>query len=99
MMVDNKERIAMQKQCLIVKRCEHEHLVISSALHSQAEQNALNFEFSLVSLNALDWTELPNNECYFLNDGFKHSKRLCKYKQLKKNELPWRVAIEIKYSI
>ena len=54
MMVDNKERIAMQKQCLIVKRCEHEHLVISSALHSQAEQNALIFEFSLVSLNALD---------------------------------------------
>lgn len=54
MMVDNKERIAMQKQCLIVKRCEHEHPVISSALHSQAEQNALNLEFSLVSLNALD---------------------------------------------
>ena len=54
MMVDNKERIAMQKQCLIVKRCEHEHLVISSALHSHAKQNALNFEFSLVSLNALD---------------------------------------------
>ena len=53
MMVDNKERIAMQKQCL-VKRCEHEHLVISSALHSHAEQNALNFEFSFVSLNALD---------------------------------------------
>lgn len=71
MMVDNKERIAMQKQCL-VKRCEHEHLVISSALHSHAEQNALNFEFSFVSLNALDWTEHQNNECYFLNDSFKH---------------------------
>lgn len=98
MMVDNKERIAMQKHCLIVKRCEHEHLVISSALHSHAEQNALNFEFSFVSLNALDWTEHQNNECYFLNDSFKHSKRLRKYKQLK-NELPWRVAIEIKYSI
>lgn len=54
MMVDNKERIAMQKQCLIVKRCEHEHLVISSALHSYVEQNALNFEFNLVSLNASD---------------------------------------------
>lgn len=54
MMVDNKERIAMQKQCLIVKRCGIQHLVISSALHSQAEQNALNFEFSLVSLSALD---------------------------------------------
>lgn len=54
MMVDNKERIAMQKQCLTFKRCEHEYLIIFSALHSYVEQNALNFEFNLVSLNALD---------------------------------------------